>query len=185
MGIVSGGGGGGTFNGGTITEGLAIADPDGAEDQLTITGTGTGTANLINATAVHTTFTVDSDGTIEFSGDDGPNLYIDGIGTHAGLGVSSDLTDKTGVFLSTYSGILVAPLGTSAGGVAVRNASNAVVFKATGTVFMTALHAAPADGALAAGDCALWFDQTNAAGKLMVKAKTADGTVVAGSLALA
>lgn len=46
------------------------------------------------------------------------------------------------------------------------------------------LHAAPADGSLSGGDCALWFDQTNGAAKLMVKAKQADGTVRTGSLAL-
>jgi hypothetical protein len=45
-------------------------------------------------------------------------------------------------------------------------------------------HSAPADGTIAAGDCALWFDQTNGAAKLMVKAKQADGTVRTGSLAL-
>jgi hypothetical protein len=46
-------------------------------------------------------------------------------------------------------------------------------------------HAAPADADLAAGDCALWFDQTNGAAKLMIKGKSADGTVVAGSIDLA
>jgi hypothetical protein len=45
-------------------------------------------------------------------------------------------------------------------------------------------HAAPADADLAAGDCALWFDQTNGAAKLMIKAKTADGTVVTGAVNL-
>ncbi len=48
-----------------------------------------------------------------------------------------------------------------------------------------ATHAAPADAELAAGDCALWFDQTNGAAKLMVKAKQADGTVKTASVALA
>jgi len=49
----------------------------------------------------------------------------------------------------------------------------------------TALHAAPADAALSAGQAALWFDQTNGASKLMVKAKSANGTVVTGSVTLA
>jgi hypothetical protein len=49
---------------------------------------------------------------------------------------------------------------------------------------VTALHAAPADGDLAAGECAIWFDQTDGAGKLMIKAKTADGTVATGSVTL-
>jgi hypothetical protein len=46
-------------------------------------------------------------------------------------------------------------------------------------------NAAPADGELVAGQLALWFDSTNGAGKLMVKAKTANGTVVTGSVTLA
>jgi hypothetical protein len=38
-------------------------------------------------------------------------------------------------------------------------------------------NAAPADGALSTGQAALWFDQTNGASALKVKAKQADGTV--------
>lgn len=53
-----------------------------------------------------------------------------------------------------------------------------------GGYFVTSLHAAPADGDLSAGDLALWFDQTDGAGKLMVKAKTANGTVATASVAL-
>jgi len=44
--------------------------------------------------------------------------------------------------------------------------------------------AAPADAELAAGEVALWLDATNGAGKLMVKAKTANGTVASGSVTL-
>lgn len=47
------------------------------------------------------------------------------------------------------------------------------------------LHAAPADASLSNGEAVLWYDQTNGAAKLMVKAKTANGTVVTGQLALA
>lgn len=50
---------------------------------------------------------------------------------------------------------------------------------------VVSLHAAPADAALNAGDLALWFDQTDGAGKLMVKAKTANGTVATAAVALA
>ena len=42
----------------------------------------------------------------------------------------------------------------------------------------------PADSALAANQLALWFDPTDGAGKLMIKAKTANGTVVTGSVTL-
>jgi hypothetical protein len=54
-----------------------------------------------------------------------------------------------------------------------------------GGYVVIAQHAAPADGDLAAGECAIWFDRTDGAGKLMVKAKTADATVVTGSVTLA
>lgn len=48
----------------------------------------------------------------------------------------------------------------------------------------TGPNAAPADATLAAGGFSLWLDATDGAGKLMVKAKTANGTVVAGSVTL-
>lgn len=50
-----------------------------------------------------------------------------------------------------------------------------------GQVFIAA-NAAPADGDLAAGQMAIWFDDTNGAAKLMIKAKQADGTVKTGSV---
>lgn len=46
------------------------------------------------------------------------------------------------------------------------------------------LNSAPADGDLAAGECALWFDKTDGAAKLMFKAKQANGTVVTGFVSL-
>lgn len=54
-----------------------------------------------------------------------------------------------------------------------------------GNFVLVKAHAVPADADLAAGDCAIWYDQTNGAAKLMVKAKTADGTVVTAAVALA
>jgi hypothetical protein len=50
---------------------------------------------------------------------------------------------------------------------------------------MTRKGGAPADGDLANGELAFWFDATNGAAKLMVKAKQADGTVRTGQVALA
>lgn len=44
---------------------------------------------------------------------------------------------------------------------------------------------APADAELAAGEMAWWFDSTNGAAKAMFKGKSANGTVVSGSVALA
>jgi len=54
-----------------------------------------------------------------------------------------------------------------------------------GGAYVTSQHAAPADADLFAGECALWFDQTNGAAKLMVKAKQADGAVKTAAIALA
>lgn len=51
--------------------------------------------------------------------------------------------------------------------------------------FATTAHSAPGDSAVAAGTAFIWFDQTNGASKLMVKAKSANGTVVTGQVALA
>lgn len=46
------------------------------------------------------------------------------------------------------------------------------------------LNSAPADGDLAVGECALWFDKTDGAAKLMIKAKQNDGTVKTASISL-
>lgn len=53
-----------------------------------------------------------------------------------------------------------------------------------GTSLVVVQHSAPSDASLVAGKLAIWFDQTNGAAKLMVKAKQADGTVRTGSLSL-
>jgi hypothetical protein len=51
-------------------------------------------------------------------------------------------------------------------------------------VFMTKVTTAPADGDLTSGEVALYFDSTNGAAKLKIKAKQADGTVRTGEVAL-
>lgn len=51
--------------------------------------------------------------------------------------------------------------------------------------FTTRKTAAPADAELASGELALWFDATNGAAKLMVKAKETGGTVRTATVALA
>jgi hypothetical protein len=61
--------------------------------------------------------------------------------------------------------------------------TSAVVVKGNTLVFQ--LHAAPGTGNLAAGDLAIWFDQTDGAGKAMFQAKTANGTLVAAAVNLA
>lgn len=50
--------------------------------------------------------------------------------------------------------------------------------------YSTVKTSAPADSDLAAGEMAIWFDPTNGAAKLMVKAKETGGTVRTGSVSL-
>lgn len=50
--------------------------------------------------------------------------------------------------------------------------------------FITSKTAAPAATDLSANEAAIWFDSTNGAAKLMIKAKQADGTVKTGAVAL-
>ena len=87
---------------------------------------------------------------------------------------------------AAHKGLIIkAAASQSANLVELQNSSAAVLGRFNkGGYFVTALHSAPADGDLAAGELALWFDQTNGAGKLMIKAKTADGTVATGEVAL-
>ena len=70
-----------------------------------------------------------------------------------------------------------------AGNVNFTSAATAPAAGLSGAVKVTAV-AAPADGDLAAGQAFIWLDATNGAGKLMVKAKTANGTVATGSVTL-
>ncbi|MDD2904283.1 MAG: hypothetical protein PHU44_17795 [Syntrophales bacterium] len=53
-----------------------------------------------------------------------------------------------------------------------------------GVGIFNTLNTAPADGDLAAGECAWWFDKTDGAAKFMIKAKQNDGTVKTASISL-
>lgn len=75
-------------------------------------------------------------------------------------------------------------LGTAAADTWIFSFGNGdVIYKKSGHLYIKK-HTAPDDSSLSNGELALWFDQTNGAAKLMVKAKTANGTVVTGNLAL-
>lgn len=54
-----------------------------------------------------------------------------------------------------------------------------------GDFILQGTHAPPLDATLAAGECALWFDDTPGASKLKIKAKDSGGTVRTGEVALA
>lgn len=86
--------------------------------------------------------------------------------------------DSTGLIIGKSVTITAGSLGVSGGDINVDGE-----LSASGNIF-GASNSAPADGDLSAGQFAIWFDDTDMAGKLMVKAKTADGTVVTGSVTL-
>jgi hypothetical protein len=100
-------------------------------------------------------------------GDDGLLTFTGTGAPSAGLGVDGDY------YLDTASGALYGPKTSGAWG-------NPIYV----TGVRTNLNAAPADGSLAAGDLVMWFDKTNGAAKAMFKGKTANGTVVTGSVPL-
>jgi hypothetical protein len=92
---------------------------------------------------------------------------------------------QTGV--ATAIGLVVEGFTSQSGNLAEWRASGGAVY---GTIsengyYTTRKTAAPADAELAAGELAFWFDSTNGAAKLMIKAKEAGGTVRTGSVALA
>ncbi len=98
----------------------------------------------------------------------------DGLLTFTATGAPSNGTGVDGdYYLDTASGALYGPKASGAWPAAIY---------VTGV--RTNLNAAPADGTLAAGDLVMWFDKTNGAGKAMFKGKTANGTVVTGSVTL-
>jgi hypothetical protein len=71
-------------------------------------------------------------------------------------------------------------------GMHVTNTALSNVFQVipTGYMRITTASGAPADGDLSPTQLAFWFDSSNGAAKLMLKGKTANGTVVTGSVNL-
>ncbi len=71
-------------------------------------------------------------------------------------------------------------------GISVDNTTPAVPVVAIDRTqpLITSKNAAPTDGSLSAGQLAIWFDDSNGAGVVNFKGKTADGTVVTGSVNL-
>jgi hypothetical protein len=156
--------GGGTFDGGTITQPLDVrATNNSPYIRMRTAGTTYG-ATLLSTetsdTSQHVTLAAAGAGTLIASG---------------GAAAATDIA----AFLSANPGQSVDILSiTNSGG------SEQSGFNKNG-YFYTNRHTAPADAELAAGQLLLWFDQTNGAAKLMAKGKTADGTVVAASVAMA
>jgi hypothetical protein len=114
-----------------------------------------------------------ADGSTTFGID--PFGYLSASGADLGA-----LTNTTPLKVSASSGFLTTR---DLASFAINNGSYVRIDHNGALIFKN--NAAPADGDIGANECAIWFDRTNGAGKLMVKAKTQDGTVVAGELALA
>jgi hypothetical protein len=138
-------GGGGNFDGGTITQPLFLESA----------ATGADATQLMDVT----------------NGDATELLYADSAGSWIFTGDASQAASLS--FNSTLGTLFAAFTGTD------------VVQVTQRAIFVLARTTAPADASLAAGQCALWLDDTNGASKFMVKAKSANGTVVTGSVTLA
>jgi hypothetical protein len=174
MPLISGGGGGGTpFNGGTIHNPLVVAD-NGTQDSIKVTGRVDGSKPGLFVSSPS-------------SQETNPALVVGAVDTGVGgnvaiargiISILLDLPDSPAIVISP------AALQTEWQVRANDSAATGSSGISADAYLITAKHAAPPDAALTAGDCALWFDQTNGAAKFMVKAKTADGTVVSAAIAL-
>jgi len=134
---------------------------------------------------------------IAIEGDDFPRYVIaadpDGDGIYIGDGTGDPTDSATGAEIYFSNGELhlaavdgnnvviganfnVAPSGTiDAGGTIQGNGAGGII--ATAGPLATLANTEPADGTLFAGEAAIWFDPTNGAAALNIKAKQADGTV--------
>lgn len=160
MGVVTGGGGG-SFNGGTITSPLTINDAIGG--------------NLLDAVGQHGEITLDGFGEIIANSDAGAILQL--ATTGAGNSSSVGLSDESGgtINLDTQTAVTLTLAGTMA--LLLEPSASLILFGGA--------TAAPNSAFLSANQFALWLDPTNGASKLMIKAKSANGTVVTGSVTLA
>jgi hypothetical protein len=84
--------------------------------------------------------------------------------------------------LDVTNGLLLWTLKASNG--VIRFASSPYVVQNLLGYVLTRKTTAPADTDLAANEMAIWFDSTNGAAKMMIKAKQANGTVVSGNVSL-
>jgi hypothetical protein len=160
------------FNGGTITQELIIDTAATNDQALALSGTRTSEHDIFRIDYPHTVVVIDSDGVVSFTSDDHLGFQAIGTGgTHAVISATNSpggeqATIGSAVGFEHYDGTRYTE-------------------KLNAEQFSFYQVAAPADGLLAPGDCALWFDQTDGAAKLMVKAKTANGTVATAAIALA
>lgn len=153
----------------------------GANNNQTAFSIGTGGANDTSATFTLTGRTI----MIMYStpnGGAGAAISVGGVADNTAVGLFAVNTSPASVIA-----LVARARASQSGSIFEAQDTNSAIlsrFNKDG-YFMTRKVAAPADGDLASSELSLWLDATNGAGKLMVKAKTANGTVVTGSLALA
>ena len=198
------GGGGGLAN--PVTEPLVIEPTDNTSPPLQIIPAAGTTANafLLNVKDITDgdAFTVTGEGQVQVIPNDmesGTALFvindpraIDDFETvlQVSRGASSLLELYTAGQLQLNTrhadaGLHIVQQTTATDPLKVQSSGFARLFGVTSTgAVVTKANAAPADGDLAAGEMAIWFDSTNGAAKLMIKAKQADGTVRTGSVNL-
>lgn len=205
MGVVTGGGGA-TFTGGTITKALEIDNDAASHVALMVKGHSGQSVDLatVEDNAGHAFLEVGALGGVTVQARD------PGQGTNS-LQVNSDTNNQLAAFVvnDLASGLfsfvvggdgvvtiqslaatttplsLVAHTGqTGPLLVAVdENSTNHNRIAANG--YLVIGEGVPTDADIGNGTAQLWFDSTNGASKLMVRAKSTNGTVVTGSLALA
>lgn len=166
------GGGGGSFNGGTITQPLTIDLSGGPADQR----------------AFHVILPADFDFSVEaFTFEvDQQSTPLLAFTTNGDVSTGGNGLQTGGGSILTGTGLISTAGDTSA--VAAKDHNQAIAGEVSAVLGVaTYLNAAPADSDLSPGTCSLWLDHTDGVGntKLMLKGKSADGTVKTASIVLA
>lgn len=160
----------------TDTEGMLLYTSDGS-------GYATGTGSLRLHPAFSSGFGglqfLNNDGSrLEGYNSDGSLLYGRVDFSTAGVTITSGAT--------TYKQLTLKATASQTANIEEWQKSDGTVYGSISEngYFTTRKNAAPADAELAAGEMAMWFDSTNGASKAMFKGKSANGTVVTGSVTL-
>jgi hypothetical protein len=173
---------GGDPEGHAITGAVSVATTDTDATPFTITSPDEQDADLVSVLGENSVWilNINNRGETFLAAYDG--TFVNPVG-YLSLGSAAELSTSLTDGTVTQSVLL--------GDVDVRIKAHDGVQSATVARFMPegivlrGVHAAPPDNTLAAGELALWFEQTDGAGKLKLKGKTANGTVVTGEVALA
>lgn len=194
----------GTFNGGTVTDPLVVDSSSTSATALTVDSGGASApiASLRKSNGdpifyVHPGTT--------FPGGVAPTLYVNRTDVSIALGAGNGFNvggtgGNTNLFVDSTGAVQIQPPpGSTDTPLSIKTEGNSGAlevdrFGASTFGFLArfygaliaALNTVPADGTLAAGECALWFDATNGVGntKLMCKGKSLDGTVKTATVAV-